>query len=506
MRFARFTVPHASIRFMDFDRFMNRIGLAVLFHGVSRHAQQLGIGAVASAAAAAALAITPPPTSAATVAATGSARESRATPARATLQIPKIVYRERKLPNGLQVIAAESHASPTVGVQVWYHVGSRNDPAARSGFAHLFEHLMFKGTTFLKAEQFDRLTEDVGGSNNAFTNDDVTAYHEVVPSNHLESMLWAEAERMAHLTIDQANFMSERAVVEEEYRQRVLAAPYGRFSNAIAPSSYLAHPYKRSTIGVIEDLDAATVGDVIAFHNTYYRPDNATLVVAGDFDPAQLDAWVDKYLGAVAKPAAALPRFDADEPAWPADRTVQITGPRVPLPAVAVTWLAPPVTSPDAAVLQVAAALLSAGESSRLNQSLVYRQQIASSASFEADLRIGPGLLTASAVAAGGKSIADVKRALLAEIERLIHARATPAELAKVKTQLITAAFTSRQTPLGLSSALAEAAVLEGHPDRVNTELDALQRVTLADVQRVMKRYLDGPHRVTIEYRQEAAK
>lgn len=423
----------------------------------------------------------------------------------APLAVAPIGFTERTLANGLQVIAVPSSASPTVSVHVWYHVGSKDDPQGRSGFAHLFEHLMFKSTRHLKSEQFDRLTEDVGGSNNAFTSDDVTAYHAVVPSNHLETLLWAEAERMSNLDVVQANFVSERAVVEEEYRQRILAAPYGRFFNAIAPASYQVHPYKRPAIGNIEDLEAASLADVVAFHDAWYRPDNATLVVAGDFDPKQLDAWVDKYFARLPRPSTALPRLSADEPAWAADRSASVTEPNVPLPAVAMTWLAPPVTSADAPALRIAAALLSAGESSRLNQSLVYRQQIASQASFDADLRSGPGLLIASAVAAGGKPLARVKDALWAEIERLARHPVSDAELAKVKTQVLTGALLSRQTPEGLASAVAEAAVLEGGAEHVNIGLTSLQNVTAADVQRVIKRYVMGAHKVTVTYTQERA-
>ena len=198
-----------------------------------------------------------------------------ATPA---LQVPPVALAERTLPNGLQFIAVPNRASPTVSVQVWYHVGAKDDPAGRSGFAHLFEHLMFKRTRYLRAEQFDRLTEDVGGANNAFTSDDVTAFQDIVPSNHLEALLWAEAERMANLDVVQASFESERSVVKEEYRERVLTPPYGRFTNAIASLPYESHPYRRPVIGRIEDLEAATLADVAAFHATYYRPDNATLV------------------------------------------------------------------------------------------------------------------------------------------------------------------------------------------------------------------------------------
>lgn len=419
------------------------------------------------------------------------------------LSIPPLRFTRRTLPNGLELIAVEDHASPTVSVQVWYHVGSKDDPAGRSGFAHLFEHMMFKATRHLKAEQFDRLTEDVGGFNNAFTADDVTGYEASVPSNHLQTLLWAEADRMASLQVDQASFDSERAVVQEEYRQRVLASPYGRFFLALSAQPYLQHPYKRPGIGSIENLQAATLADVQAFHNTFYRPDNATLVVAGDFQPRELDAWVDRYFGGIARPAAPIPRVTATEPAWPTDRRIAVTGPNVPLPAVALVWQAPPVTSPDTAALRVAEALLSAGESARLNQSLVYRQRIASQAGFQADLRAGPGLLIAFAVAAGSKPLAAVTQALQAEVQRLVKTPPPPAELAKVKTQLLTQALLSRETAHGKASAMADAAVLQGDPAYVDRYLAQLQAVTAADVQRVLRQHLSG-HTVTMTYTQAA--
>lgn len=431
-----------------------------------------------------------------------SALAAPARPADA-LQVAPIAFTERTLPNGLKLIAARSDASPTVAIQVWYRVGGRDDPAGRSGFAHLFEHLMFKGTRYLKNEQFDRLTEDVGGENNAFTSDDVTAYQSVVPSNHLETLLWAEAERMANLNVDEANFKSERAVVQEEFRERILATPYGRFYNAWGPSSYLVDPYRFGTIGSIADLDAASLADVVAFHRTYYRPDNATLVVAGDFDPAQLNAWVDKYFGPLARPATPVPRVTQEETAWTQDRLVRLTGPKVPLPAVALSWLAPPVKHADTAALRVAQALLSGGQSARLYQALVYRQQLAADAGFYADLRAGPGLLVAYATAAGGKTLPALKAALRAEVMRLATQAPTAAELAKAKTSLLTEALTTRQTPAGLAQALADAAVLEGGPAMANRNLDALAAVTAADVQRVIRKYLAAPRHVAIEYSQE---
>src|SRR5687768_4489535 len=219
-----------------------------------------------------------------------------APPRRASAQtrVPPINFKERTLPNGLVVYTAQERSSPTVAIQVWYKVGSKDDPDRRSGFAHLFEHLMFKSTKNMKDEMMDRLTEDVGGMNNAFTADDVTVYFEVVPSNYLETLLWAEADRLASLNVTETNFPSERDVVKEEFRQNYVAPPYGKLRLLTEQRSFTSHPYRRPGIGNIAELDAAQLETVREFHKTFYRPDNATLVVAGDFDPTKLDAWVDK--------------------------------------------------------------------------------------------------------------------------------------------------------------------------------------------------------------------
>ena len=284
----------------------------------------------------------------------------------AQVTMPRLNFRDRTLNNGLRVLSAADHSSPTVAIHVWYHVGSKDDPAGRSGFAHLFEHIMFKSTKNMKSEMMDRLTEDVGGYNNAFTNPDVTVYFEVVPSNYLKTLLWAESDRLSSLNVDESNFKSERSVVEEEYRQSYLAPPYGMLEYLIEQQSFTTHPYKRPTIGSIEDLDAASLENVKAFHKAFYRPDNATLVVVGDFDQKQLDAWVDKYLGRISKPDIPLPRVDVKEPERTAERRITHYAANVPLPAIALTYLTQPKKDPDAVPLRVAATMLSQGESSRL--------------------------------------------------------------------------------------------------------------------------------------------
>lgn len=410
---------------------------------------------------------------------------------------------QRTLANGLQVITIADRSSATVSVQVWVRAGGKDDPAGRSGFAHLFEHMMFKSTKHMPNEMFDRLTEDVGGQNNAFTAEDTTAYHSVVPSNHLERILWAEAERMANLNVDETNFKSERAVVEEEFRQGVLANPYGRLFNALPQQGFEVHPYKRPVIGSIEDLEAATLADVRAFHATFYRPDNAVLIVAGDFDPPQLERWIDRYFGALARPATPIPRVSAKEPPRPRHKRVALTGPNVPLPAVALLWQGPPATSADAPALQVASALLASGESSRMHESLVYRQQIAQQAGFSADLYADAGLLTAYAIGASGRAPARLEQALLREIERLARGPIAEAELDKVRIRLVTASLRERQTPLGKAMAVGWAVILRGDAQAANRELAELQAVRAADVQRVLQRHVLAAKRVTINYTQE---
>ena len=421
--------------------------------------------------------------------------------AQEAVRMPRLEFRDRTLANGLRVLTASDRSSPTVSIQVWYKVGSKDDPEGRSGFAHLFEHLMFKATKNMRAEMMDRLTEDVGGVNNASTGDDVTIYYEVVPSNYTETLLWAEAERMGSLVVDDPSFKSERDVVKEEYRERVLSSPYGRlFYLLLNTKSFAAHPYRRPGIGSIEDLNAATLEDVRKFHTDFYRPDNATLVVVGDFDEKQLDAWVDKYFGPVPKPARPLPRVTAKEPARTAELRAVEYAPGVPLPAVAFTFLAPPQSDDDIAALQVAEVILSAGESSRLYRSLVYEQQVAQVAQAGTDLKEDVSLFNFFAILASGKKPEDAERAMLAEIKKIQDAPPAQAELDKAKNQLVTGELQERETNNGKANALGEAAVLLGDPQRVNTQLERLTKVSAADVQRVAKKYFTDTNRLVIYY------
>jgi zinc protease len=427
-------------------------------------------------------------------------------PAKPAVSVPPLKFQHETLPNGLEIYSVEDHSSPTVAVQVWYHVGSKDDPDQRSGFAHLFEHMMFKGNEHLTPDAFENLTENIGGENNAFTAADMTVFHEVVPSNYLNPILWAEAERMSSLALNEANFKSERDVVKEEYRQRIQANPFGEFYLDSLKNSYAVHPYKRPGIGNISELDAAKLSEVRAFHSTFYRPDNATLVVVGDFLPNELHGWVEKYFGAIKKPAGEIPRVSATEPPRKANKQIVEYSPKAPLPAIAVTYLAPSIRSGDAPALQLADEILSGGESSRFYQSLVYEQQIAQQASFSADLNEDLGLLTVRMILASGKSPTEAEQALNQQIDKILKDGVTPAELEKAKNRFLTGKLLERETNNGKASALGAAAVLYGDPNHVNTDLARLQAVTTDEIKKVMNRYLSGKKKVVIEYLPESMK
>jgi zinc protease len=422
--------------------------------------------------------------------------------AAASPPVPSLNIAQRVLPNGLTVYSVENHATPTIALHVWYHVGSKDDPPGRSGFAHLFEHLMFKSTRHMKAEMMDRLTEDVGGWNNATTLDDATDYMETIPSNYLETLLWAESDRMSSLTVDEPSYKSERGVVEEEYRFRVAGPPYGLFYNALLADSFETHPYRRPGIGKIEDLEAATLEDVRAFHETFYRPDNATLVVVGDFDTKQLNAWIDEYFGPIPKPDRPIPRVSVSEPPRKSEKRVDEYGPDVPLPALGMTWLAPAASSEDAAALDVVEALLGQGESSRLQETLV-RGEISQDVAVDSDLREDLGLFEIATTLGSGHEPAEAEKIIRGEFAKLATTPVTKRELQKAKNQLITATLRRRETNDGKADAIGQAAILEHDPTAVNRDLAAIDGVTAEDVMRVVKKYITGTPAVVITYREK---
>ncbi len=444
-----------------------------------------------------------------TIAAPGAAlaSEQAGQAAPAAITVPPIDFTDRKLANGLRVIAIRDTTTPNVTVQMWYDVGSKHDPEGRSGFAHLFEHILSRKTVNMPYNMINRLTENVGGQRNASVWFDRTNYYEIVPAQYLETMLWTHAERMARPVVDADVFETERNVVKEEYRQRVLAPPYGRLRLVLDENSYDTMPHRRPGIGSLEQLDAATLADARGFHEAYYGPDTATLIVAGNFDAARLDQLVDRYFDAIPARANAIPlKIVATEAARTSPRSVTAYAPNVPLPMVVSSWRIPGATHPDLAALTVMDAILSEGDNSRLRRALVFEQQIATSAGAQlSDVEDG-GFYAPQVTLASGRSVEQGEAALATEIAKMRDARVTDAELAEAKNEILAASLAARETFSGRAFAIGETVVRTGDPRALDARLSAVATVTAADVQRVARTYLKPEARVDIRYLDESAR
>src|SRR5437899_1567307 len=308
-----------------------------------------------------------------------------ATSPSAAVRPPKLQYEITTLPNGLTVVLSEDHSTPIVHLQLVYHVGSKNEKPGRTGFAHLFEHLMFKGSKNVQPEAHTSMLASVGGQSNAYTTDDETVFWETVPSHYLPLVLWLEADRMASLRIDKDTFTNERDVVKEERRMRVDNQPYGRLNEIIYDQAFSVHPYKHPTIGSMADLESASVDDVLDFFHTYYVPANATMVLVGDFDTTQALQLVNQYLGRVPKAQKEVPRDIPKEPPQTQEKRVTLQQPW-PLPAVVVAYHITYDGNPDSYPLHIAAKVLSDGQSSRIYKKLVYETRLAVAAIGQANL------------------------------------------------------------------------------------------------------------------------
>jgi zinc protease len=417
------------------------------------------------------------------------------------LSVPPIAYKSRKLANGLTVYTLRDTTTPNVSVSVWYEVGAKHDPAGRSGFAHLFEHILSRKTVNMPYNMINRLTEDVGGIRNASTSWDRTNYYETVPARYLETMLWTHAERMARPVVDADVFEKERNVVKEELRQRVLAPPYGRlFSFVAVENAWDKMPHRRPTIGSIADLDSAKLEDARAFHEAFYGPDTASIIVAGNFDETQLSQWIDRYFGSIPARAKKIPLTitERDAPRTK-ERLVTAYAPNVPLPVVGSLWQTPGSSHADIPALRVLETVLSAGNSSRLYQALV-EKGLATSASSNLIDTEESGFMVANVIMAGGKALPEAETALANEIERMRTQPVTPAELAEAKNELVADALRERETFQGRAFAIGEALVRTGDPRSPDKELAAIQRVTAADLQRVAQKYLKPNARVAVRY------
>jgi zinc protease len=418
-------------------------------------------------------------------------------PLDAAVRPPKLQYEIKTLPNGLRVILSEDHSTPIVHVSVWYHVGSKNERPGRTGFAHFFEHMMFKGSMNVEPEAHTSIIASVGGRSNAYTTEDETVFWQTLPAQYLPLALWMEADRMATLRIDEAAFRREREVVKEERRMRVENQPYGRLSEIIYDHAFTTHPYKHPTIGSMADLEAASVEDVREFHRTYYVPENATVTIVGDFDSAQALEMVTRYFGRVPKASRPVPRDIPREPPQTKERRA-VVAEAWPLPAVVVAYHVTYDGHPDAYPLHITSKILSDGQSARIPRELVYNKRIALTAFGSGNITADPNLFYAVAIVQPGQTAEAAEQALIAEFEKLKREPVSEAELQQSKNQWARDYILSRESNQDKAMHLAHAAVIHNDVTTADGEFDIFMKVTTADVQRVAKTYFNENNRVVL--------
>lgn len=417
-----------------------------------------------------------------------------------TLSAPEIAFEEWTLDNGLRVIALPDQGTSTVTTSIWYDVGSKHDPEGRSGFAHLFEHILSRKTENMPYNMINKLTEDVGGQRNASTGDDRTNYYETVPAEYLETMLWTHAERMARPVVDAEVFEKERSIVKEELRQRILAPPYGRLRLVFAENGYDVLPHRRPGIGNIEELDATTLADARAFHQAYYGPDTATVIVAGNFETANLRALMDKYFADIPRRSNPIPlEISAREERRTQPRSVVATAPNVPLPVVGYLWQLPPQTHPDIAALNVLDAIMSSGQNSRLYNALVRTGKAVQAQEFTNTSEEG-GYFASFAILSPAADQDEVAALLAAEFEKLRTQPVSEAELREAKNEWVSGTLSRRETARGRAFELGEALVSTGDPRWADKLLADIAKVTPADVMRVASEWLTPESVVAMRY------
>ncbi|MCC6541263.1 MAG: insulinase family protein [Flavobacteriales bacterium] len=416
----------------------------------------------------------------------------------AVAQKRAITYTEFDLPNGLHVILHEDHATPIVAVSVMYHVGSKNETKDRRGFAHFFEHLLFEGSANIKRGEFSKYVENAGGVLNANTNGDRTYYYEVLPSNELELGLWLESERMLHARVDQVGVDTQREVVKEERRQRYENQPYGTITLEVFKRAFTQHPYQWPTIGYMEDLNAASEEDYRNFYKRFYVPNNATLVVAGDIDPHRTRKLVQQYFEDIPQGKPVEQPTIVEPPLGKEVRDVVYD--RIQLPAVVMGYRIPANGTTDFYAVEMLNRLLSAGNSARMNMSLKDRQQIAlycGAFNFPFEQ---PGIAMLFAIANGKTSAQDLEAAMQHEIDALATTPISAAELARLKAQLETETISDNSRVAGIAHNLANAHVLLGNTDLINTEIDRYLSLTAEDLQRAARTYFVNSNRVVLHY------
>jgi len=409
----------------------------------------------------------------------------------------QIEYKEYKLDNGLRVILSEDHSVPIVAVNVWYHVGSSYEEPGRSGFAHLFEHMMFEGSENVGKTEHMKYVSTAGGNMNGSTTQDRTNYYETLPANRLNLGLWLEADRMRSLNITTENFENQRETVKEERRQGIDNQPYGEAFLVSDTLGYDWLPYSHTVIGKMVDLDAAEVEDVQAFFDKYYQPKNAVLVVVGDIDLKKTMKMVEEYFGDIPG-GEAIPKLRGEEKTNKGERRKIVDSPKANVPAVFVGYMAPPHIHPDTPALQFLNSVLVDGESSRMHKRLVKDEEAAFGVFGFYDSRQGPSLFRLIAASNAGVDIEVCDELMLEEIFKVQTEGITEEELEKVKIQWRKSHITSRQTCMQKAEALQHYAYFHDDVSDINTDVDKYMAVTTDDIKRVANEYLKIENRTMV--------
>lgn len=402
-----------------------------------------------------------------------------------------IPFEEYSLPNGLKVILHEDNSVPITAVNIWYHVGSAYEKPGRTGFAHLFEHMLFQGSQNVGDDQHFGMIQEAGGSLNGSTNNDRTNYFETVPSNFAEMVLWLESDRMGFLlpAMSQEKLDNQRDVVKNERRQRVDNQPYGRSFERLHAMLYEpSHPYSWPVIGSMTDLSAASLEDVKEFFRLYYTPNNSSLVIAGEFDKKRTREWVDKYFGDIPR-GTSIEKLRIQQPTLSEDKRETMED-RVQLARLYLYWHSTPLTGPDDATLDILADVLSGGKNSRLYRALVYERQIAQSVSTSQISRSLAGIFGITVTAKPGIGLSEIQKVVDEEIERLIRDGITERELARSKNSRKSDFIYGLQSIGGKAEQLNSFNVMWGDPSALNRELDRYAKVSLEDVRKAAAAYL----------------
>lgn len=412
-------------------------------------------------------------------------RQSRSSDA---INIP---FEKISLPNGLTVLLSPDHTTPTAFVDVWYHVGSKNEVPGRTGFAHLFEHVMFTGSGHVPYGLHDRLTEGVGGGNNGSTNNDRTNYFESIPANYLETALWLESDRMGFLLdkLDSAKFAAQRDIVQNERRQSVDNRPYGRVGEILTVAMYPpSNPYSWPVVGYLPELQAASLDDVKEFFRLYYAPGNATIAIVGDFDPAQVKPWVTRYFADLPQ-GKPITRPVVSPPTMTTEKRLVFED-RVQVPHLYMAWPTVGLKHNDDMVLDVVSDILTGSRTARLTKTLVYDNQSANSAASGQGSRELLGDFTIQVIPRPGNSLTSLEATVDSVVERLKHEGPTAEEMQRALAGIEFGFVSGLESQIGKAETLLRGSVIHGDPAYYRSQYTRMRAVTASDVKRVANTYL----------------